>query len=124
MNQCNTVTKAGFPCKNGKNCHLHGVEDPQVCSICLEIVRKTKGTIHLRCNHRFHVKCIEGWKNTGKNTCPDCRASITDEMIDLDNLCEYSISILFSNTDTIIEAFLDELGIRLANLDTLVLDAH
>ena len=27
----------------------------------------------LKCKHAFHDKCIEKWKEQGKNTCPCCR---------------------------------------------------
>ena len=41
------------------------------CTICLE---KLMGKVYvLRCNHRFHVQCLDKWLKT-QMTCPMCRA--------------------------------------------------
>lgn len=60
-----------------KNTKLVTVEGPtkKACSICLEEyiigqqLRKTK------CNHLFHVDCIDHWLERN-NTCPNCRTRI------------------------------------------------
>lgn len=42
------------------------------CSICLDDIKENMHTT--KCNHIFHVKCINEWCNTfDKNTCPKCR---------------------------------------------------
>lgn len=43
------------------------------CAICLETDNNKFTT--LKCNHRFHTKCINIWLNN-HNTCPYCRAIV------------------------------------------------
>jgi len=43
------------------------------CSICLEKIIDHKILYNLKCNHKFHIHCIQQWKNMNKNTCPLCR---------------------------------------------------
>ena len=45
---------------------------PPQCSICLDDYNKN--TITLHCTHSFHKDCVTQWFNTGKKTCPLCRA--------------------------------------------------
>jgi len=73
MSNCGSLTKNGTPCKNSKNCHLHKQDDDNSCSICLNPLKKTRGTRELWCGHSFHTSCINDWKDIGKNTCPVCR---------------------------------------------------
>jgi len=73
MSNCGSLTKNGTPCKNSKNCHLHRQDDDNSCSICLNPLKKTRGTRELWCGHSFHTSCINDWKDIGKNTCPVCR---------------------------------------------------
>lgn len=86
MSVCNQLTARGTPCRN-KNCHVHNVG---TCSICLNPVRKTRNSIDLRCNHRFHVKCIDEWKRKGATTCPVCRNEMDG----------YRVTIRIENIDT------------------------
>jgi len=44
------------------------------CSICLEKVRNDG--CKTSCKHHFHKKCLNTWKNIGKNTCPNCRSKL------------------------------------------------
>jgi len=44
-----------------------------MCSICLCV--QVNPYISTKCFHRFCKKCIIQWKNSGKNTCPECRVS-------------------------------------------------
>ena len=81
------MTSRGAPCKNTINCHVHNVG---TCSICLNPVRKTRNSIDLRCNHRFHVKCIDEWKRKGATTCPVCRKEMDG----------YRVTIRIENIDT------------------------
>ena len=50
-----------------------------ICSICLEPA--TGDIRQLGCNHRFHTACYNDWARrcSGNVTCPNCRASSTDE---------------------------------------------
>jgi len=43
------------------------------CSICLEKIIDHKILFDLPCKHKFHLHCIEQWRNMNKNTCPLCR---------------------------------------------------
>ena len=46
------------------------------CSICLECINKSKSNSStLKCNHIFHLGCINEWSKVSK-TCPICRAVI------------------------------------------------
>ena len=71
MSLCGEITSSGTHCKK-LNCHLHG-SNISTCSICLNPVRKTRGSSELRCSHLFHKKCINEWKTKGSATCPECR---------------------------------------------------
>jgi len=44
-----------------------------MCSICLDV--QVDPHISTKCFHSFCKKCITKWRNSGKNTCPECRAS-------------------------------------------------
>lgn len=42
------------------------------CPICFD--RMEEGEMcETSCGHRFHMVCLEQWKEMGKNTCPCCR---------------------------------------------------
>ncbi|CAL1379308.1 unnamed protein product [Linum trigynum] len=51
-------------------------EEAISCSICLGELRKGRACQLRRCNHAFHVKCIERWVERAHYTCPLCRTSI------------------------------------------------
>lgn len=118
-NFCGSLTKNGTPCKNGKNCHLHSDED--ACAICLNTIKKTRGTRELWCGHLFHTSCINDWKEIGKNTCPVCRKKfdvskytvtikIEDNREETSNVINVSQETIFTILDRIDqnENFLDE----------------
>ena len=90
MERCGHATLLGTLCKNSINCHLHSVEK-NTCSICLSVVRKTRGTRALPCGHLFHTRCIERWK-TRCSTCPMCRKRF--------DVPVYRVSIIIENTST------------------------
>lgn len=105
---CGVLTKKGTPCKNTKNCHLHQKEE--TCSICLNSIRKTRGTKRLWCGHMFHSSCIQNWKDAGKHTCPLCRKKfdvsnfkvtirIENNRTDESNVSELSSHAIFSILD-------------------------
>lgn len=52
--------------------------DDDNCCICLDLLsREALGLIEtLKCNHKFHDKCIQEWKMHG-NGCPLCRKVLT-----------------------------------------------
>lgn len=41
------------------------------CTTCLEEI--SNGGVTTRCNHVFHITCLEQWLDEPKNTCPNCR---------------------------------------------------
>lgn len=88
---CGVLTKNGNPCKNTKNCHLHKKQE-DVCSICLNSIRKTRGTRKLWCGHMFHSSCLEEWKKVGKHTCPICRKKF--------DVSKFKVTIRIENTRT------------------------
>lgn len=111
MSTCGSFTKNGTPCKNGKNCHLHKKDD-NTCSICLNPLKKTRGTRELWCGHSFHTSCINNWKDIGKNTCPVCRKKfdvskytvtikIEDNREETSNIIELSPDTIFTILDRI-----------------------
>lgn len=59
------------------------------CSICLEKIKK--GSEAVRCGHVFHKKCIDIWKRTS-NTCPLCRTTINENLVDLVNIGDVGIT--------------------------------
>ena len=118
---CGSLTKNGTLCKNGKNCHLHNKTDENTCAICLNPLKKTRGTRELWCGHSFHTSCINDWKEIGKNTCPVCRKKfdvskytvtikIEDNREDTSNIINLSPDTIFTILDRIgqNENFLDE----------------
>ena len=148
---CGEVTTSGTLCRN-KNCHLHG-SNIGTCSICLNPVRKTRGTSELRCGHKFHKKCIDEWKNRTP-TCPECRkvidkyrVTITIENIEssqsnvfaplsslevlelvgrmglIQDFTETQLNVNFEN-DSDLNSFFRDLNIRLSDLDPAIFDAE
>tara|TARA_Y100000389_G_C17277221_1_gene421048 strand:- start:4 stop:480 length:477 start_codon:yes stop_codon:yes gene_type:complete len=118
---CGSLTKNGTLCKNGKNCHLHNKTDENTCAICLNPLKKTRGTRELWCGHSFHTSCINDWKEIGKNTCPVCRKKfdvskytvtikIEDNREETSNIINLSPDTIFTILDRIgqNENFLDE----------------
>ena len=49
----------------------------EVCCICLcPLDTESPLTRSLSCDHLMHHSCIKSWEDTGKNTCPKCRAVV------------------------------------------------
>jgi len=104
MSRCFATTKIGERCKNvcvtGTDvCGTH--TSLGECPICMEsMTSRTSRTI--KCNHMFHKKCLEKWKNQNKLTCPVCRRyfdcsrfKVTISVVDREQL-----TILSSNLDS------------------------
>lgn len=49
------------------------VFEPEVCSVCLDIMKKEDRVCHLACNHRFHEDCIFRWVLKPPMNCPLCK---------------------------------------------------
>lgn len=91
---CGHKTKSGHLCKNSKNCHLHRDSAQEtMCSICLNPVRKTRGSRELSCGHLYHTKCISQWRDDAhRNTCPVCRKNF--------DMSRYRVTFTIHNTET------------------------
>jgi hypothetical protein len=63
-----------MPCTTHSNANLQSD-----CSICLEAA--TGDIRQLDCGHQFHTRCYNNWAQRciGDVTCPNCRASTSDE---------------------------------------------
>ncbi|KAL4340287.1 hypothetical protein GQ457_08G005930 [Hibiscus cannabinus] len=68
-----SVVKAITVCKFKRN---EGLIEGTDCSVCLsEFVEDESLRLLPKCNHAFHVPCIDTWLNS-HSTCPLCRANI------------------------------------------------
>lgn len=74
------------------------------CAICLEDFTNFSNTKTLKCNHKFHVSCINKWKKSN-NTCPICRETIPKKRNVLINICHNSNCINCSACFTILVIF-------------------
>lgn len=116
------------------------------CSICLNQVRSSRQNPPIRCGHIFHSKCLDDWKEKGKNTCPLCRkvfdasqfkvtltiqnnyaatsnsVSLNDDVI-LNVMDLFDISFDVENTLDL-DSLLSDLGMSLSDLDPFILNAE
>ena len=53
------------------------------CPTCLEpLISDSKNYIVTTpCGHLFHMNCVQGWLNTGNQTCPQCRGVISKDKL-------------------------------------------
>lgn len=54
------------------------------CAVCLGSFAEGKEDVQVRktpCSHFFHEDCLKGWTDTGKLSCPVCRAPLDGEQI-------------------------------------------
>jgi hypothetical protein len=73
-----------LPSKRGANAHKHQdttsrnlkMEEPYVCSICLETFQENQLVRLTPCRHEFHSHCLEQWLTSYKDRCPLCQASV------------------------------------------------
>ena len=138
--RCQMTTQKGFQCLRqphfGIYCSQHST-----CSVCLGGI-KNGNSRTLPCNHTFHSRCIDRWKQNS-NTCPMCRVpfdqpqykvnisvhhlasnlTVTDsyqtsnvqQLLDTFNLQSRYISDIFFDVgiDEFIEDVFREIGVRL-----------
>ena len=91
MYSCGHDTISGNKCKNSTACHLHSKTES--CSICLNSIRRTRGTRELPCGHLFHKICISQWKDKQiDTTCPLCRKRF--------DVSKYKLTVKIENTET------------------------
>ena len=48
---------------------------PQICTICMEQIKKGDTVVSLPCFHIFHGNCIYSWLKNNED-CPICRTSV------------------------------------------------
>ena len=60
------------------NSHTNSHIYKEKCCCCLENINKVDNTV-TKCNHSIHTSCLIKWIRTGKNTCPLCRDTLTDD---------------------------------------------
>lgn len=64
----------------GRMCHVEDDEDEDngpTCVICLgKLAAQDKVRKLGNCAHGFHVECIDKWVDSGRVSCPLCRASL------------------------------------------------
>ena len=116
------------------------------CAICLNEVRSTRTNPPIRCGHRFHSHCLEEWKGKGKNTCPLCRKvfdvsqfkvivtvqnnyTAQSNTVSLGSEAIFNIMDIFDMSFDVedavdLESLLADLGVGLADFDSLILDAE
>ncbi|PIN25926.1 hypothetical protein CDL12_01340 [Handroanthus impetiginosus] len=51
-------------------------EELEECSVCLCKVDEGDEVTELRCNHLFHIACLDRWLGYGNMTCPLCRINL------------------------------------------------
>lgn len=65
------------------------------CSICLDTVRTSGDSLSLDCGHRYHVFCINKWKENNES-CPLCRHDlrVSDDLFGIQNISDEDFSRL------------------------------
>ena len=99
MSLCGEITSGGTPCRT--------------CSICLNPVRKTRGSTELRCHHIFHKKCIDEWKTKGQPNCPECRKLIDKYKVTIriENIESSESNVFSPMSSTEVLAFVAQMGL-------------
>ena len=59
--------------------NVNNVNNIPTCSICLEDISDSMLMIAEKCKHVFHNDCMKEWLKNN-NTCPNCRADLTDQI--------------------------------------------
>jgi len=51
------------------------MNDPGMCSICIKDFQQNEELGRLKCEHRFHVKCVDFWLAV-LAACPNCKVKL------------------------------------------------
>lgn len=66
----------------------HALEHQDVeCAICLSKVEEDDEIMELRCDHLFHLNCLEMWLPYRHTTCPLCRFNM-EILPEIDGACD------------------------------------
>uniref|UniRef100_A0A803ND14 RING-type E3 ubiquitin transferase n=1 Tax=Chenopodium quinoa TaxID=63459 RepID=A0A803ND14_CHEQI len=77
-------------------------KDGLECAVCLsEVSEGEKARLLPKCNHGFHVECIDMWFQS-HSTCPLCRDSVISTTTDAPN---FPTNVLFWGDETRVSAF-------------------
>ncbi|KAF7131597.1 hypothetical protein RHSIM_Rhsim09G0209800 [Rhododendron simsii] len=56
-------------------------EATSLCAVCLALVNASDEVRELcNCSHIFHTKCLDGWVDQGRITCPLCRSKLWPDL--------------------------------------------
>ena len=121
--ECGATTHSGSLCKRkvkneNERCWYHKEStDPQnTCSVCLtELTGPCK---KLPCQHEFHRRCINQWKDRGNNTCPYCRAVFAE------NVPQFKVTVTIENLRAQTTRVFRPLEVPQLVRDFLTPDAH
>ncbi|KAI8540543.1 hypothetical protein RHMOL_Rhmol09G0271300 [Rhododendron molle] len=57
------------------------LEATSLCAVCLALVNASDEVRELcNCSHVFHTKCLDGWVDQGRITCPLCRSKLWPDL--------------------------------------------
>jgi hypothetical protein len=108
LTKCDKVT-----IHNKKYCNSHAhkfrLDKEDDCPVCMEVICSNTEE-PLSCGHWIHSKCLLGWK---KDTCPVCRASMTDDEVERYNYGNYRN---IHNKLTVYRRFFHNIGNVLYNI--------
>ncbi|KAK4338876.1 hypothetical protein RND71_040338 [Anisodus tanguticus] len=67
--------------------------EPLECAVCLsEFEENEKGRVLPKCNHSFHLECIDMWFHS-HSTCPLCRSPLDPVTVPDENLVEVAVTV-------------------------------
>lgn len=55
----------------------------KICTICIEEFKEKENIFQLKCNHIYHINCIDDWidtKGESEVKCPNCNENIFDNI--------------------------------------------
>lgn len=67
---------------------INNAEKENECPICLDQMTDDEANTTLNCGHKFHNRCLENMIRHGNNICPLCRTTMTDPLIQRQQIIE------------------------------------
>ncbi|PWA57389.1 Zinc finger, RING/FYVE/PHD-type [Artemisia annua] len=62
-------------------------EEEVECAVCLSKIEDDDETRELRCDHLFHINCLDRWLAHGHTTCPLCRDDLVPSPPNINPYC-------------------------------------
>ncbi|OHT16074.1 hypothetical protein TRFO_42077 [Tritrichomonas foetus] len=84
------LTPTGF---DHRRVNVNEQKDGLVCPICYESFKAGEPVCELPCKHVFHDSCVRSWFQHEASTCPMCRSSLKDQLVE--NLPVRNFEFLF-----------------------------